>query len=590
MRSLPGRVATAVLLILSGAAPWPVIPFTSPVVEARLPNAPGGVHATGDAIAGIVVNERQEPVAHARVHAFRVRTTDSPADKGRSAPFSERADGDTTTDAEGRFQIPGLGAGDYLVVVEPVPLLAGNATPQAALYARTFYPSTTDVESATRVSVATGETGPLRIALVRVQGVRVAGSVVSRSGRATAGLEIRLFHQLGGFGSESPVAVVDRQGTFEIARVPPGRYRLTVAPRQAAASGELGEFATTLIDVNDGDIDGLMLTLATGSSISGRVVAEPKESVASAVGMRVSASPAPGQYSFPRPVLATVGSDWSFQMSGLSGLYQFTATSDRLPFVKATRIVVDGVERAIDTRVELTDGSHDIVVFVTPRETPRAAANKSIPAAVLVERFKSERNFSSQFAIAKEIVERTDASVLSSLADWLNHEDRHIRGNVAFVFGRLGDPRGLQVIADILTDRSDRPEGQGIATASGDGRYRVERQIESDRYYAAHLLGDLGDPRAVPILVPLLKDPAINYIVPWALGEIGHKSAVGPLLETLDDDNPSMRVLAIYALETLEAKEAVPRLLALLGDHRKSNFGAQVTVADAAKGAIAKLR
>ena len=78
--------------------------------------------------------------------------------------------------------------------------------------------------------------------------------------------------------------------------------------------------------------------------------------------------------------------------------------------------------------------------------------------------------------------------------------------------------------------------------------------------------------------------------MPWALGQIGDKSAAGPLLDALDEDSPSMRVLAIYALETLNAKEAVPRLISLLDDHRKSNFGAQVSVAEAAKAAIAKLQ
>ena len=51
-----------------------------------------------------------------------------------------------------------------------------------------------------------------------------------------------------------------------------------------------------------------------------------------------------------------------------------------------------------------------------------------------------------------------------------------------------------------------------------------------------------------------------------------------------------MRVLVIYALETLHATEALPRLTVLLNDHRKSTFGAQVSVADAAKAAIAKLQ
>jgi HEAT repeat protein len=103
-------------------------------------------------------------------------------------------------------------------------------------------------------------------------------------------------------------------------------------------------------------------------------------------------------------------------------------------------------------------------------------------------------------------------------------------------------------------------------------------------------LGDLRDPRAVSILVPLLTDSEVTSIVPWALGQIGDKRAVGALLDALDDDNPSVRVLSIYALETLNARGALPRLISLLDDHRKSNFGAQVSVADAAKAAIAKLQ
>lgn len=53
------------------------------------------------------------------------------------------------------------------------------------------------------------------------------------------------------------------------------------------------------------------------------------------------------------------------------------------------------------------------------------------------------------------------------------------------------------------------PRSQVIAS----GRWSVQKQISADRYYAAHLLVDLKNPRAVPILVPLLKDPEVNSIV-----------------------------------------------------------------------------
>jgi HEAT repeat protein len=209
-------------------------------------------------------------------------------------------------------------------------------------------------------------------------------------------------------------------------------------------------------------------------------------------------------------------------------------------------------------------------------------------AAKLLEQFKSTQIFWQQFEIAKKIVAFRDTSVLQGFDGWLNHDDRHLRGNAAFIFASLGDDRGFNVIREILRDRSDRPPGQGIAVASPDGRYHVDRQIEADRYYAAHLFGDLKDPRAVPIRIPLLSDDEVNHIVPWALGEIGDKRADVPLIEALGNNNPSIRVLAIYALEKLGAKEALPRLHELLSDNERSTFDGLVSVAEAAKAAIAK--
>jgi len=72
--------------------------------------------------------------------------------------------------------------------------------------------------------------------------------------------------------------------------------------------------------------------------------------------------------------------------------------------------------------------------------------------------------------------------------------------------------------------------------------------------------------------IPFLKDKDINSIVPWSLGEIGDKSAIPPLREMLGDNDPDMRVLAIYALEKLKAKEALPQIRALLHDDEKIHF------------------
>jgi HEAT repeat protein len=179
----------------------------------------------------------------------------------------------------------------------------------------------------------------------------------------------------------------------------------------------------------------------------------------------------------------------------------------------------------------------------------------------------------------------------------LTLDDRHLRGNAAFVFAGLGDPRGFEVITAILNDRSERTAGQGVAylhtgpadQGHPDAKQFLALQISADRYYAAHLLGDLKDSRAVPILIQLLNDPEVNYIVPWSLGQIGDRSAVPSLIGALSDRNPDMRVLAIHALEQLGATEALPSLRLLLDDNQGSTFGQKVSVSEAARAAVTKL-
>jgi HEAT repeat protein len=209
-------------------------------------------------------------------------------------------------------------------------------------------------------------------------------------------------------------------------------------------------------------------------------------------------------------------------------------------------------------------------------------------AALLVQ-FENTKLFWQQFDVAKAIVDERDAGVLPRLRPWLTHADRHLRGNAAFIFASLGDRQGFDVIVSILSDYSERPEGQGIATFPYRG-WSLGQQIRADRYYAAHLLGDLRDPRAVPILVALLDDPDVNYIVPWSLGQIGGEAAIKGLIQALSNKTPSVKVLAIYAIADLNAVEALPKLRELLADSERSNFGKLESVADAARATIAKLQ
>jgi len=201
----------------------------------------------------------------------------------------------------------------------------------------------------------------------------------------------------------------------------------------------------------------------------------------------------------------------------------------------------------------------------------------------LVKEFETTKEFWRQFEVAKKLVARGDKSALPALESWLNNEDRPERCVAAFVFAGLGNDRGLQVIIAVLNDMSDRP-----VTGAPPGN-SLREQIRADRHYAVYVLGELKDKRAVPLLIPLLRDEGISFEVAWALGEIGDDRAVSPLIEALHDKDPAVRLIAIHALEKLRASDALPHLHALLNEYEKIHYAAQVLVAEAAKAAIAAL-
>jgi HEAT repeat protein len=214
-----------------------------------------------------------------------------------------------------------------------------------------------------------------------------------------------------------------------------------------------------------------------------------------------------------------------------------------------------------------------------------ACARESAPADRLLDEFEKTSVSWRQLDIARQIVRTGDQRAVQRLAPWLDHEDRHLRGNAAFVLAALGDDRGFQTIVAMVTDRSARPEGQGIPNAG----FSVARQIRTDRYYAVHLLGELKNPRAVDLLLPLLNDTDVNDKVAWTLAEIGDERARAPLIAALDDRDAHARVSAIQALVKLNAVEALPKLHELLSDDELPSAGDRVPVAETARAAIAEI-
>src|SRR5262249_16365037 len=153
----------------------------------------------------------------------------------------------------------------------------------------------------------------------------------------------------------------------------------------------------------------------------------------------------------------------------------------------------------------------------------------------LVKEFETASAFWPRFEVAKKLVARGDKSALPALESRLSDEERHERCVAAFVFAGLGNDRGLEVMLCGLKDMCERPE-RGVVP----NNWSVEGQMRAERYFAVHVLGELEERRAVPILVSLLRDEEINYSVAWALGEIGDERAIGPLIEALRNKSSDM--------------------------------------------------
>jgi HEAT repeat protein len=220
-------------------------------------------------------------------------------------------------------------------------------------------------------------------------------------------------------------------------------------------------------------------------------------------------------------------------------------------------------------------------------------AGEAAEVRELIARYQAEPEFWTQMEMTDAIVAKATRSDLIPLEPWLAHADRHTRGNVAYLFAKMGDPRGLYVIVDILSDRStDRVLGTGQPIYVGPERSpgNLAAQIHADRYYAVHLLGELRDRRAVNALIPLLDDSEINYKVAWALGKIGDARAIPPLIATLKNKDASVRTAAIGGLVELKAKSALPAIESLERDETYPNAGDYITVGDTARKAAETLR
>jgi protocatechuate 3,4-dioxygenase beta subunit len=274
----------------------------------------------GSVLSGRISDEFGEPVANASVTAFRYGYAGGAR---RMMPGGQNSR--DTTDDQGQFRLFGLSPGDYYVsatlrtggpeVTDPMGEMSG--------YAATYYPGTTNVAEAARITLAVSqENTSVSFGLIATRLVRVSGQVLTSAGAPANGGMVLLVPagangrpviaaQQGGAGNR-----IDQTGTFRLPNVAAGRYQV-----QARSGGRDFEIARMDLVVGADDVEGLTLVTAPAANVMGNIVSDSGEPFDfKPAQLQVAARPgSPDTMAMGQgPGGSRVGDDWSFTLRNLT--------------------------------------------------------------------------------------------------------------------------------------------------------------------------------------------------------------------------------------------------------------------------------
>jgi hypothetical protein len=254
------------------------------------------------------------------------------------------------SDDKGRFRIPNLSPARYYLVGLSGPFGSDNSAPG---FSPTYYPGTADPASAQPIAVEHGaDTTNVVLAMQPSRTAHVAGRVVDAAGQPAGRRGLVLFQIMdgdtsfvGGRGGSEP------DGSFRFADVPVGSYVLQVLTAPPAR-----EFGSTLLQVADADVSGVVLKVSKGATARGRIIFDGDAPPPRVQDIRISArpiefvtSPSVG-FGPPSP---RVSPDWTFEMSDLHGLGVLGV--DGLPGWMLKRVMLNGQD-VINTPLDFRNG------------------------------------------------------------------------------------------------------------------------------------------------------------------------------------------------------------------------------------------
>jgi len=180
-------------------------------------------------------------------------------------------------------------------------------------------------------------------------------------------------------------------------------------------------------------------------------------------------------------------------------------------------------------------------------------------------------------SLAADGLTKIGKPAVETLVRALKDENKYVRYFVAVALGRIRDARAIEPLFRALKDgyrNARRAAGQGLI---GFGKSVLERMLKAledtdweIRSFAARALGKIGEKTAVVPLIRALKEDEnrdVRDCASDALGLLGDASAVEPLVQAMKEDREtSVRCSASGALGLIGHAGAVPALIAMLKD------------------------
>lgn len=303
----------------------------------------------GGVITGRIFDEFGDPVANAQVTALRAQWS---VNGLRLTTIGGQVL--ALTDDTGAYRLYGLPPGEHYVAASPMAAMIpgqGLATAEGLItYATVYFPGTTDLAAAQRVTVAGGlEQSGISFGMTAVRAARVSGLVLGATGAPVqAMINLQRPAIAGGVPGRDPGRVrTGADGTFTIPNVAPGQYIVEVTERVTGRDVAPG-VAAVPITVGGEDITGLTITAGAGATVTGTVSASNGTRLDTST-VRVTATPFGTSQSGWTP-RATVSANGTFVLEGLVGAR--TLRFDQLPAGWAIEsLTANGVDVA-DTALE----------------------------------------------------------------------------------------------------------------------------------------------------------------------------------------------------------------------------------------------